>query len=187
MSQLIKRILRVDHAGEHGAMAIYSAQLNRARRSYPDLVPWLEETLGHETRHRAAFRLAMKARDVTPCGALTIWSVGGSVLGAATAAFGRTGIYVCTAAVERTVRRHLVEQAAYLDVTDPSLAALVRDILIEEDQHLHHADIRHNRNGIGARALGAAVAAATEILIWLSTQGATLALRRTCAALSPDR
>src|SRR5262245_13732402 len=102
-------------------MAIYSAQLSHARRKYPDLVPWLEETLRHETRHRSAFRGAMDQRGVTPCGALAIWSVGGSILGAATAAFGRTGVYVCTAAVERTVRRHLEEQATYLDTADTSL------------------------------------------------------------------
>lgn len=178
MSQLVKRILRVDHAGEHGAMAIYSAQLSRARRKYPDLVPWLEETLGHETRHRSAFRAAMDERGVTPCGALAIWSLGGSLLGATTAAFGRTGVYVCTAAVERTVRRHLQEQAAYLDAADPSLASLVREILVEEDEHLDHAERRHDSSGLGARTLSSAVAAATEILIWLSTQGATFGFKR---------
>jgi demethoxyubiquinone hydroxylase (CLK1/Coq7/Cat5 family) len=40
-SQLIRRILRVNHAGEHGAVAIYSAQLAKVRRTHPDLVPWL--------------------------------------------------------------------------------------------------------------------------------------------------
>lgn len=178
MSQLIKRILRVDHAGEHGAMAIYSAQLARARRKHPDLVPWLEETLGHETRHRAAFRTAMDERGIRPCGALAIWSVGGGVLGVTTAVFGKTGVYICTAAVERTVRRHLKEQANYLDAEDPSLASLVLDILVEEEQHLAHAEHRHDPSSLGATALSNAVAAATEILIWLSTQGATFGFRR---------
>lgn len=115
----------------------------------------------------------MDQRGVTPCGALAIWSIGGGLLGATTALFGRTGVYICTAAVERTVRHHLEQQATFLDVADPSLATLVREILIEEDQHLDHAEQRHDASGFGARALSGAVAAATEILIWLSTQGAT--------------
>lgn len=178
MSGLIERTLRVDHAGEHGAISIYSAQLERARRRFPDLVPWLEETLSHEQRHRARFRDAMTDRGVTPCGALAIWSVGGATLGAITAAFGRTGVYVCTAAVERTVHRHLVEQAAYLAVEDPALAALIREILVEEDQHLAHAEERHDTQALSARVLGSVVAASTEVLIWMSTQGATTGYKR---------
>ncbi|HRE44597.1 MAG TPA: demethoxyubiquinone hydroxylase family protein, partial [Terricaulis sp.] len=58
-ARIIRRILRVNHAGEHGAVFIYSAQLARARRAYPDLIPWLEETLAHEQRHRARFYEAM--------------------------------------------------------------------------------------------------------------------------------
>ncbi|WP_414731777.1 demethoxyubiquinone hydroxylase family protein [Vitreimonas sp.] len=48
MPRLIPRILRVNHAGEHGAVAIYAAQLAQARKRHPDLVPWLSETLSHE-------------------------------------------------------------------------------------------------------------------------------------------
>ncbi len=99
MPRLIPRILRVNHAGEHGAVAIYSAQLAHARRAHPDLVAWLEETLSHEERHRARFREAMPSRAAKPCRPMFVWSFGGAALGALTAACGRTGIYVCTAAV----------------------------------------------------------------------------------------
>jgi len=51
----------VNHAGEHGAVAICSTRLAQACRHHPDLVPWLEETLSHEERHRAHFREAMTA------------------------------------------------------------------------------------------------------------------------------
>lgn len=84
----------------------------------------------------------MDARNVTPCGSLVIWSAGGAVLGAMTAALGRDGVFVCTAAVERTVRRHLEEQAHFLAQADPELAAIVRDILVEEDAHLGYAQQR---------------------------------------------
>lgn len=175
-TRLIRRILRVNHAGEHGAVAIYSAQLARALRAYPDLVPWLKDTLGHEQAHRTRFLEAMPTRGAKPCRMMFVWAFGGAALGALTAAFGRTGIYVCTAAVERTVHRHLVEQIAYLDRSDPPLSQIVRDILLEEDAHLAHAESNHNLRGQFARALGAVVAAATEALIFLSTRGDSLGL-----------
>ena len=106
------------------------AQLAKARRAYPDLTPWLEDTLAHEERHRARFREAMPSRAAKPCRLMSVWSFGGALLGAVTALTGRTGIYVCTAAVERTVHRHLVEQIAYLDRADPPLAAIVRDKIL---------------------------------------------------------
>lgn len=178
MADAIGRILRVDHAGEHGAIAIYTAQLNRARRAYPDLIPWLEETLAHEKEHRARFRQAMTERAVEPCKSLVIWSTGGAALGAITASLGRNGIFVCTAAVERTVRRHLAEQAEFLDRADPALGLVVRDILVEEDAHLGYAQQHMAKPGIMADALDALVGMATETLIWLSTQGASFGFKR---------
>lgn len=180
--RLIRRILRVNHAGEHGAVAIYSAQLKHARRAHPDLIPWLEDTLGHEQAHRARFREAMPSRAAKPCRMMFVWSFGGAMLGALTAACGRAGVYVCTAAVERTVHRHLVEQIAFLDSADPSLAQIVRDILVEEDAHLAHAEAHHDARSLLARALGALVAVATETLIFLSTRGDSLRLRGAMAA-----
>lgn len=173
----IRRILRVNHAGEHGAVAIYSTQLANARRERPDLVSWLEETLSHEERHRQLFRDAMPTRSAKPCRMMFVWSFGGAMLGALTAACGRTGIYVCTAAVERTVHRHLVEQIAFLDRTDAPLAQIVRDILVEEDQHLAHAEAHHNARGFFAQALSAIVSGATELLIFVSTRGDSLRLK----------
>jgi len=180
--RLIPRILRVNHAGEHGAVAIYSAQLAHARRAHPDLIPWLSETLAHEQTHRTRFREAMPSHEAKPCRLMFVWSFGGAALGALTALCGRTGIYVCTAAVERTVHRHLVEQIAFLERADPPLAQIVRDILTEEDAHLAHAEAHHNTNGAFARALSAIVSAATETLIFLSTRGDSLRLTQAMAA-----
>ena len=170
-SRIIRRLLRVNHSGEHGAVAIYSSQINRARKYYSDILPWLEETLKHELRHREAFLAAMPARGAKPCRAMFVWRSGGAVLGAITAMFGRDGVMVCTAAVERTVHRHLVEQIEYLDKTDQELADLVRDILREENEHLEMAERHHDPNRITARWLASVVAGATEMLIFLSTRG----------------
>ena len=168
---VVQRILRVNHAGEQGAIAIYGAQISRARSRYPDLLPWLEETLGHEKKHRDTFLELMSARAISPCPVASVWSIGGAVLGFATALFGRFGIVVCTAAVERTVHKHLVEQIVYLSGHDDALADGIRQVQVEEDAHLAFAEANHDPASPLARLLSAAVAAVTEVLIWVATRG----------------
>ena len=63
----IARIIRVNHAGETGAIRIYAAQLWRARGRYPDMVPALDKMRQDEIRHCAIFRAAMAERDTRPC------------------------------------------------------------------------------------------------------------------------
>jgi 3-demethoxyubiquinol 3-hydroxylase len=168
---LIRRILRVNHSGEHGAVAIYSSQIKRAQKYYPEIHPWLKETLEHEKHHRKLFLSAMPSRGAKPCRAMYIWKIGGASLGALTALFGRFGVMVCTAAVERTVRKHLVEQIEFLKLADVELASIVQDILKEEDEHLTEAERFHDTNSFAARALSLFVAYATEVLIFISTRG----------------
>lgn len=176
--RIIRRILRVDHAGEHGAIAIYSSQIALAKKRYPDLLPWLEATIAHERSHRSLFLEAMPSRAAKPCRLLQVWSVGGACLGFLTGMLGRSGVMICTAAVERTVHEHLIEQIAYLDHADAELAATVRAILKDEDSHLADAEAGLSESaGIVQSVVGAAVAAATEALIFVSTRGDSLRLR----------
>ena len=58
----IARILKVNHAGEHGAIRIYGAQIFVARFFYPDIVPKLQEMLGHEISHLNLFKADMDKR-----------------------------------------------------------------------------------------------------------------------------
>lgn len=176
--RLIQRILRVNHAGEHGAISIYRAQMAVAQRRYPELIPWLKDTLSHETSHRAKFYAAMPERRAKPCRALFIWSIGGAVLGTITAWMGRGGIMACTSAVERTVQRHLQEQIHFLSSRDAALAAVVRDVQSEENAHLDHADRHHDGTSFVSRIVTWIVSAATETMIFLSTRGDSLRLAR---------
>src|SRR5512139_3215068 len=108
------RILKVNHAGEYGAIRIYRAQAWLARRLYPDVVDFLEETLRHEVEHCSLFLNAMRERGARPCRVMSLWGNGGLVLGFLTALLGRQGIWICTAAVEAAVHRHLDDQLFYL-------------------------------------------------------------------------
>src|SRR5262245_59276462 len=96
----IARIVRVNHAGEYGAIRIYTAQLLVARHMIPDCTPALSEMLRHEKTHCALFRAAMPSRQSRPCRIMQLWSCGGWLLGFFTACLGRNGIWACTAAVE---------------------------------------------------------------------------------------
>jgi len=124
----------------------------------------------------------MPDRLAKPCRAMVVWNTGGDLLGLLTAAFGRFGVIVCTAAVERTVHRHLVEQISYLANRDWELAETIRDIQREEDAHLAFAEANHNPQSVPARLLGAFVAMATEVLIWISTRGDSAILRKQLSA-----
>jgi len=120
----IARILKVNHAGEYGAIRIYKAQLWVARRLYADVVAFLEETLAHEVRRCALFREAMPVRNARPCRIMALWGNGGYVLGFLTALIGRQGIWVCTAAVESAVHRHLQTSCTSCATATPSCAPL---------------------------------------------------------------
>jgi ubiquinone biosynthesis monooxygenase Coq7 len=180
--RLIRRILRVNHAGEHGAIAIYGAQLQRISGGDAAIEPWLTETLEHERTHRAAFRQAMVRRAAKPCRGLAVWSIGGWLLGSITALLGRTGVMACTAAVERTVHGHLHEQIAFLRLHDPDLAALVERIQVEELSHLAYAEANLRPGSRLAWLLSGIIASATEILIAISTRGDSIRLRQTLRA-----
>ncbi len=176
----IARILKVNHAGEFGAIRIYRAQLWLARRYMPDLVPFLEETLAHEIAHCRRFREAMTERQARPCMAMSLWGTGGSVLGLATALMGRNAVMACTKAVEQTVHRHLDDQLRFLRGRDEALRAIIAAIQIEENQHLGYAAARLTPSPFN-RLIEAIVDVSTEIVIWLSTQGA---VSRMTAAIS---
>lgn len=177
-ARTVARIVKVNHAGEYGAIRIYRAQLFVARLLYPTLVPMLAGILRHEIEHCARFRQAMPERHARPCRIMALWGQGGLILGALTAMLGRQGIWICTAAVEETVHRHLTEQRAFLAARDPALHALIAEI---ERQELDHLDCaRRNlrpRTSVG-RSLAIVIAGATEAVIWLSTWGDSRRLAR---------
>jgi ubiquinone biosynthesis monooxygenase Coq7 len=179
---LIRRILRVNHAGEHGAVSIYTAQIARIGASHPELHAWLSDTVGHERAHRSAFAEAMPSRAAKPCRALGVWSLGGWALGSITALLGRTGVLACTAAVERTVHGHLQEQIAFLGRRDKELAALVELILREELSHLAFAEANLVSGSKLTPLFSTVIAFATEVLIAISTRGDSIRLRRTLRA-----
>lgn len=167
----IRRILKVNHAGEHGAIRIYGAQIAVARHLYPAIVESLSDIRGHEIEHCRLFRAAMPDRGARPCRVMSFWSLGGLILGFATALMGERMIWICTEAVESAVHRHLEDQLDFLEGRDSELRSLISSIQSEELSHLHEAQERRGRAEPVQRGAVVLIGAVTDALIWLSTWG----------------
>lgn len=161
------RVMKVDHAGEHGAICIYRAQFWFARWRAPDMVEEIEAFLVHERRHRALFGAELERRGRRRCRSYHLCGLGGFVLGALTGLAGRRAIAATTVAIETVVLRHMHEQVAVLATSDPAAAATLRDIIAEEQEHHDLSDRRPVRPGFWPKIINPVVAASTEAVIWL--------------------
>jgi 3-demethoxyubiquinol 3-hydroxylase len=184
----IRRILKVNHAGEFGAIRIYGAQIAVAQRFFPDIVPALNQMRDDEIDHCRLFRGAMPDRGARPCRVMSLWSLGGYVLGFLTALCGRNMVWVCTEAVESTVHRHLEDQLAFLETRDPELYALILSIQEQELAHLREAEHKQSGKGLAHALLLPIIGGLTELMIWLSTWGDSTWMRAEIArARARDR
>lgn len=130
-------ILRVDHAGEFGAMRIYAGQLAVLGRDHTahESVAAIEHMAAQEQAHFERFDALMKERDVRPTMLEPIWYVAGYALGAATALMGEKAAMACTAAVEEVIDEHYADQAERLGDGDTELKSLIETARAEELQH----------------------------------------------------
>ena len=161
------RVLRVNHAGEHGAVAIYTGQLLVARWTAPGLMGELWEFRDHERGHRALFAAELAQRGRRRCRSYWLCGMGGFCLGAITAAFGANAIRATTVAVESVVLRHLGDQLDQLRGIDTAACEAIEAIIAEE--RMHH-DVSAGDAGEETpwrRVLAPIVSGATETVIWL--------------------
>jgi 3-demethoxyubiquinol 3-hydroxylase len=161
------RIIKVDHAGEFGAVNIYRAQILLARITAPSLVPTLKDFLSHEKKHLSIFQEVLWKRRIPRCRSFWFCGIGGYVLGIITALFGKAGIMACTAAVETVVTGHLIKQTDQLrSEQDFEALSAVESIVAEELEH-REVGIRQGQKSILYKPLGLVVSAATSFVIWL--------------------
>ena len=161
------RVMKVDHAGEHGAICIYRAQRWMARWTAPAMVPEIDGFLEHERRHRAVFGAELARRGRARCRSFLACGLGGFVLGTVTGLLGRNAIAATTRAIEAVVLRHMREQIAELDGVDPQAVTALRDIVREEQAHHDASEAHLGRDTIWSAILDPVVAASTEAVIWM--------------------
>ena len=135
----IAEMLRIDHAGEYGAVAIYRGQQAVFRRqpSTREMADTLAEMEAEEQKHLDAFDKLLVERNVRPTAMTPIWNAAGYGLGVVTALMGEKAAHACTEAVETVIEQHYAEQAEAVEADEPELAATFREF--REDE-LHHRD-----------------------------------------------
>lgn len=137
----LAEILRVDHAGEFGAVEIYRAQraVFRGRKGREGITEDLTEMQGHEAVHLARFQELLNEHRVRPTALLPLWRVAAHALGAGTALMGEKAAHACTEAVESVIGEHYADQAEEMADRDPEMAAQFRQFRDEELAHHDHA------------------------------------------------
>jgi ubiquinone biosynthesis monooxygenase Coq7 len=161
------RIMKVNHAGEQGAISVYLTQRWVARWRAPDMVAELDEFLAHERRHRALFAAELKARDRPRCRSFHLCTASGVMAGLITGLIGHRAITATTVAIERVVLHHLTLQLAALEGKDANAAATIRAIIDDEQEHHDRSVSRLGEANMLECLIDRAVAFSTSVIIWL--------------------
>lgn len=165
--EFASRVLKVNHAGENGAVNIYAGQIFSARITAPSMIAELVEFKSHEEKHRAIFWAELERRARPRCRSYWLCGIGGFSLGLVTGLFGRKAIAATTVAVERVVLRHLEQQLDLLQGKDEAAVKAIESIIIEERQH-HDQSASHITVGtFWPKVLSPIVSASTEAVIWI--------------------
>jgi 3-demethoxyubiquinol 3-hydroxylase len=166
----LAEILRVDHAGELGAVHIY-----RGQRAVLEKAPGQEriacqlaEMEGHEADHLARFDKLLNERGVRPTALAPFWRVAGFALGASTALLGEKAAHACTEAVESVIEQHYAGQVAELADHEPGLAAELAQFRDEELAHRDQALAEGAQEAPGYAVLSAVIRAGCRAAIKIS-------------------
>lgn len=134
-----EKMIKVDHAGENGAVNIYRAQILTSSLRAPRLITELKRNLNHEKEHRRIFTDWLKHNNIRRCLSYHLCGVGGFCLGFVTGLIGPNAVHATTYAVETVVLEHLEEQLSALKLSDKSAADCVEKIIEDEKSHRDHA------------------------------------------------
>ena len=135
-SEVVERIIRVDHAGEFGASRIYAGQLAILGRG--EKAELIRHMKAQEDVHLQTFAGLIGQRRVRPTALLPLWNIAGFTLGAVTAALGTRAAMACTVAVEEAIDEHYQAQAENLGDDERPLRDIIERFRADE---LEHRDI----------------------------------------------
>jgi ubiquinone biosynthesis monooxygenase Coq7 len=130
----VAAMIRVDQAGEYGAVRIYAGQqaVMGARAPGADKIAAMA---AQEAGHARDFAALLSARGARPTLLQPLWHVAGFALGAATALVSPEAAMACTAAIEQEIDRHYTQQLEEIGDDDPELAALITTSRADEREH----------------------------------------------------
>ena len=140
----VEKFIRVDHAGERGAIKIYEGQLLALNTFIKDdnLKKTIEEMKEHEKEHCDYFENEIKKRNIRPTKFLPLWDLLGVGLGFGSTILGKKAAMLCTASVEEVIDEHYSNQISQLENDEKKLKEKI--IKFREDE-LHHKNIAYEQ------------------------------------------
>lgn len=160
-------MLRVDQAGEYGAIRIYAGQLAVLGDRHP-ASRIIARMAAQEQRHLDHFDTLMTDRRVRPTVLQPLWKAAGHALGAATALISPRAAMACTVAIETEIDRHYGNQLASLGDDDPELSEAIGEFRHDEVEHRDIALAAGARETAAYPLLSAVVRAGCRAAIALS-------------------
>tara|TARA_Y100000022_G_C12986221_1_gene255869 strand:+ start:25 stop:555 length:531 start_codon:yes stop_codon:yes gene_type:complete len=143
-SKKVEEFIRVDHAGERGAVKIYEGQLLALNTliKNEDLKKTIEEMKVHETEHCEFFEKEIKKRNIKPTKFLPLWDLLGVGLGFSSTLLGKKAAMLCTASVEEVIDKHYLDQINQLGPEENNLKKKITKFRQDE---LDHKDIAYEK------------------------------------------
>ena len=140
----IEEFIRVDHAGERGAIKIYEGQLLALNTFIKDeeLKKTIEEMKEHEHEHANYFDQEIRKRGIKPTKFLPLWDLLGVGLGFGSTLLGKKAAMLCTASVEEVIDEHYQNQ---IDQIESDEKELKKKIIKFREDELHHKDIAYEK------------------------------------------
>ena len=140
----IEEFIRVDHAGERGAVKIYEGQLLALNTFVKDdnLKKTIEEMKVHEKEHCDFFENEIKKRNINPTKLLPLWDLMGVGLGFGSTLLGKKAAMLCTASVEEVIDEHYLNQIKKLGNDEKNLKKKI--VKFRKDE-LNHKDIAYEK------------------------------------------
>ena len=119
----IEEFIRVDHAGERGAVKIYEGQQVSINTLVKDeaLKNTIEEMKVDVKEHSNFFEEEIKKRNIKPTKFLPLWDLLGVGLGFGSTLLGKKAAMLCTASVEEVIDEHYLNQIKQLDNSELKL------------------------------------------------------------------
>ena len=147
----VEEIIRVDHAGEHGAIKIYEGQLLALNTLVKDekLEKMIKEMKEHEKEHCEYFENEIKKRGIKKTIFLPLWDLLGVSLGFGSIILGKKAAMLCTASVEEVIDGHYQNQINQIHSDEKNLKEKIKKF--REDE-LDHKNIAYengaNKDGV---------------------------------------
>ena len=138
----LEEFIRVDHAGERGAIKIYEGQLLALNTliKNDDLKKMIIDMKKHEEEHSNFFENEIEKRNIEPTKLLPLWDLLGLGLGFGSTILGKKAAMLCTASVEEVIDEHYKNQIDQIEVDEKELKEKI--IKFRQDE-LSHKDIAY--------------------------------------------